>query len=157
MVWGSRLLYFKALFLSSVFSEWKLVFTLPTPPPPSHTLISRKILYIKKIFLGKWRKGIGSWAANFQMVLESSDFCLAVWLLERLHPQPPPYTLILELVQLRDTKDSLQPHSQWRSSPAHCLMISPDVCPACRMRQSQQRWDEKQAHLRSSHVVSLFG
>ena len=81
MVWGSRLLYFKALFLSSVFSEWKLVFTLPTPPPPSHTLISRKILYIKKIFLGKWRKGIGSWAANFQMVLESSDFlprCLVV-------------------------------------------------------------------------------
>ena len=62
------------------------------PPPPTPTLISRKILSIKKIFLGKWRKGIGSWAANFQRVLESSDFCLAVWLPEWLHPQPPLHT-----------------------------------------------------------------
>lgn len=68
----------------------------------------------------------------------------------------PPYTLILELVQVEDTKDSLRPHSQWRSSPAHCLMISPDVCPECRIRQSQQRRDEKQARLHSSQChISL--
>lgn len=71
-------------------------------------------------------------------------------------PTAPLTTLILELVQVEDTKDSLRPHSQWTSSPARCLMISPDVCPACRIRQSQQRRDEKQAHLHSSQChISL--
>lgn len=58
---------------------------LPTSPPPH---VNRKIFYIRKRFLGKWRKQIGSWAEKFQMVFESADFCLSVWVSRWLHPHP---------------------------------------------------------------------
>lgn len=127
MVWGPDSLYFKALFLAQFsLNENK---SSSTRPPPHQLLPSSAGRYctLRKYFLGNEERELGAGLRTSNgssvVIFASLSGCRSDF------THSPPLHTYPRVSQVEDTKDSLRPHSQWRSSPAHCLMISPDVCP----------------------------